>query len=497
MLEARRIAHTVLVRVDCDDAFANRTLDAALRSAGKLDPRDVALATELSYGSLRRQVTLDHMLAQVSKRPLSELDAETRALLRLGAYQILYTRIPTRASVHATVELAKEFHKGRASGFVNGVLRALLRKKDSIRISSASEDPVLNLSLEASVPRWLAKECIAWFGAERARSLLESLDTSAHMSLRVNRLRATRTEAAEDLERTLGLNSEEAPHSPHGLYCPQAKVSPDLLRPEHGKWQAQDEAAQLVGYFAAPTPGSVVLDACAAPGGKTCHLAELMNNEGHIDAVDIHQNKLSTILEGAARLGLDIVHTHAADASKPLNFAKAVVERQGGYDLALIDAPCSALGILRRHPEIKGKRSEEDIARLAALQAKILRNVAALVKPAGVLVYAVCTMTPAEGPKQIERFLQENPEWRRQLPPGARPAEASEPLSSAPKSSPDDPAAPALERSPAIDKPLDRKIPSPEWWDTLLDANGDLVLAPDTHGTDGFYAARLVKSETP
>lgn len=460
MLEARRIAHTVLVRVERGGAFANRALDAAIRSSGKLDSRDVGLATELSYGTLRRQVFLDHVLSQFSKTPLPELDFEIRALLRLGAYQLLNTRIPPHAALHATVELSKEFHRGRATKFVNGVLRSLSREQRNVQIPPASVDPETHLALTASVPHWLAAEAIRSFGFERASALLESFDRQAPLSLRVNRLRGTRDEALQILGEELEIRAEPTPFSPDGLLSTEARFGLELLRPEHGRWQAQDEAAQLIGHLASPAPGSTVLDACAAPGGKTCHLAELMDDDGRIDAADVHQGKLKDIDDGARRLGLSIIRTHAADASLPLPFAKEVVASQGGYDLAMVDAPCSGLGTMRRHPELKTRRTAEDVERLARLQSRILDNVAPLVRPGGVLVYAVCTFTRSEGPEQIERFLQRHPEWRRQPPP---------------------------------ERVAGGAIP----WEKLLDARGDLDLAPDTHGTDAFFAARLVRGEAP
>lgn len=459
MLEARRIAHTVLVRVERGGAFANRALDATLRSSGRLDPRDVGLATELTYGTLRKQVFLDDALSRFSRIPLPELDHETRALLRLGAYQLFHTRIPPHATVHSTVELAREFHRGRATKFVNAVLRSLERNRKSITLPSPTEDPEGHLSLSASVPRWLAAESIRWFGFERATSLLHSFDTPAPLSLRVNRRRATRDEALDRLRSELELDARPTEYSPAGVTATQVRADPELLRPDHGQWQAQDEAAQLVGFLASPAPGSTVLDACAAPGGKTSHLAELMDDEGHIDAADIHQNKLRDIVDGARRLGLSIIDAHPADASLPLPFARDVVETRGGYDLAMVDAPCSGLGTLRRHPEQKTRRTATDVERLAELQARILDNVATVVRPGGVLVYAVCTFTRTEGPEQVDRFLARHPEWKRQRPP---------------------------ERTPDGDL-----LP----WHALLNERGDLDLAPDTHGTDGFYAARLVRGD--
>lgn len=444
MLTARRIALTVLVRVERGGAFANRALDAELQSSGRLDPRDAALATELVYGTLRRQLFIDHALAPLCRTPLTELDHETRALLRLGAHQILHLRVPERAAVHTTVELSKEIRRGRSSSLVNAVLRALARSRDSIALPDPDTDPAGHLALSESIPRWLADRSIEWWGLDEARQFFAASNEPALLTLRVNRLRSTREEAAQSLTE-VGIEVRATAHSPAGLQLEEARAPAGLLRPESGAWQAQDEAAQLVGFYCDPKPGSRVLDACAAPGGKSCHLAELMDDRGRVDAVDVHAGKARDIEEGARRLGLQSVQVHAADASLPLPFAP-----EEGYELALVDAPCSGLGTLRRHPELKLRRTFEDVVRLAQLQARILDNVAKVVRPGGLLVYALCTVTPLEGSGQIERFLSAHPEFEREPPPAG---------------------------------PVD--------WTGLLDERGDLLLLPHRHGTDGFYAARL------
>jgi 16S rRNA (cytosine967-C5)-methyltransferase len=447
MLEARRIAHSVLVRVEKGGAFANRALDSALSEAGRLDPRDIALATELSYGTLRRQIFIDHALSHFSQRPLADVDVETRALLRLGAHQLLHMRIPERAAVHETVELAKEFRRGQAVKYVNGVLRSLARERQNILIPPASVDPVGYLSLTESFPQWLVERLLKWKGFEATQAFLAGFNQPAPLTLRVNVRRGDRQEVARAIKASLGLDALPTRYSPAGLMLEDAKAPSALLRPEEGRWQAQDEAAQLVGFFAAPSPGDAVLDACAAPGGKTCHLAELMDDQGSIDAIDVHTNKIREIAEAAQKLGLSIIRPQAADATFPLPFAPA-----GGYDLVLADLPCSGLGTIRRHPELKVRRTADDITRLAELQARILDNVAPYVRPGGTLLYAVCTFTQEEGSTQVEQFLARHPDFAR----SAAPAGAVE-------------------------------------WGALLDARGDLAVDPAAHGTDAFYAARLVR----
>jgi 16S rRNA (cytosine967-C5)-methyltransferase len=446
-LDARRIAHGVLVRVEQGGAFANRALDTALSEAGVLDPRDAALATELVYGTLRRQIFIDHALSHFSRQPLLSLDAGVRALLRLGAHQLLHMRIPERAAVHATVELAKEVQRGRGVTYVNAVLRAVARDRSHILVPPASVDPGGFLSLSESFPRSLVEPLIEWKGFDRAAALLASLNHPAPLTIRVNSRKADRTAATQRLKAELGLDAMPTRFSPVGLTLAEAKTSVELLRPSDGAWQAQDEAAQLVSFFADPAPTARVLDACAGPGGKTSHLAEIMGDAGAIDAIDLHTARARAVEESARALGHASVKTHAADACLPLPFAPA-----SGYDLVLVDAPCSGLGTVRRHPELKTRQAPEDIRRLAELQRKLLDNLARYVRLGGSLVYAVCTFTRDEGPAQIMSFLSRKPEFSRAPRPGG---------------------------------PVD--------WTELLDASGDLVTDPAHHGTDAFYAVRLVR----
>jgi 16S rRNA (cytosine967-C5)-methyltransferase len=445
VLDARRIAQTVLLRVETGGAFANRALDAALSEAGRLDPRDTALATELVYGTLRRQIFIDHALSHFSRQPLPSLDPAVRVLLRMGAHQVLHLRMPERASVHATVELAKEIQRGRAVSYVNAVLRALGRERSHILIPPASVDPVGFLSLSESFPRWLVERLLNAHGFDATAALLASLNHPAPLTVRVNARRRDRAAAVHELKAAFGSDALPTRFSPVGLTVTEGRASVALLRPEDGAWQAQDEAAQLVSFFAAPSPGLRVLDACAAPGGKSCHMTELMENRGVIDAVDVHASRVREIEDAARKLGHTCILPRPADATLPLPFAPPE-----GYDLVLIDAPCTGLGTIRRHPELKTRRNQEDVGRLAELQRKLLENLAGSVRPGGILVYAVCTFTPEEGPMQIESFLRAHSVFRRERPPESAIA-----------------------------------------WADLLDPSGDLVIDPARHGTDAFYAARL------
>ena len=462
---ARRIAADVLLRVEQGGAFLNLALDGALRSAGALEAREAALATELAYGTVRWQLQLDRALEAHSARPLAELDPPVRASLRLGAFELLHhPTVPARAAVHEAVELVKELRAAKASGFVNAVLRKLSVKREPARLPSRESDPIGHVAAKTAHPRWLVERWASSLGLEAAESLCAANQTQARACVRRNRSRATLEEVRQALQKE-ELASEPGRYSPDALVL-QAGAPPALDLDGHasGLFQAQDEAAQLVSLFAfagLPSPAADssaraggspagplrILDACAAPGGKACHLAELAGPEARVLAIDLHARKAKIIAEAAARLGHANIEARAADMTAPLP-----EEKPESFDLVLLDAPCSGLGTLRRHPEVKLRRTAEDVDRLAALQGKLLESVRTLVKPGGLLVYALCTYTPEECEEVPRRFLEKNKEYAPDRAPGGF-------------------ALPAA--------------------DALVRADGALLTLPDRGGTDGFFALRL------
>jgi 16S rRNA (cytosine967-C5)-methyltransferase len=437
----------VLLRVEQGGAFANLALDAALRSAGVLEPREAALCTELTYGALRWQPELDRALAAHSDRPPLDLDAPLRAALRVSAFELLHhPRVPARAAVDQGVELVRALGLARAAGYANAVLRRLSETRAPPPLPSREADPVGHISAATAHPRWLVERWSKWLGPEEAERLCAANQHQAPAVVRVARRRASREEVQEALRKS-GVESQPGRYSPDALVlAPGAPPALDIEGYEQGLFQAQDEAAQLVALNIAPPPGAHVLDACAAPGGKACHLAEL--GAGEVVAVDLHERKARQIEEAARRLGLPNVRALAADATQPL-------PGEGPFDVALVDAPCSGLGTLRRHPEVKLRRTPEDVDRLAALQARLLEQVSLLVKPGGLLVYAVCTLTPEECDEQVEHFLRAHQDFRPEPPPPgwASPAAAAD----------------------------------------CLDAQGRLRTFPHRTGTDAFFAVRLRK----
>ena len=370
--------------------FADSLLEAARR---EFDGRDSAFILELVYGVLRNRSSLDWTLERFSANPLGTTDIETRNILRLGAYQLLFLdKVPASAAVNTSTELAKEY--GRKSGYVNGLLRNLERNKAALP-RPAFDDPARQLCVLYSHPEWLVRRWIARFGRERTEKLLAACNRPAPLILRTNTLRSTRDELMRALIAE-GSDVRETKHSPVGLELLSSPGLNELAAFREGRFLVQDEAAQLVGLMVAPAPGDAVLDACAAPGGKATHLAELMGNQGSVVALDSDANRLKRVVENSARLGTTIVRPVVGDAAK---------YRDAMFDKVLVDAPCSGLGVLRRHPDGRWTKSEKIVAERQASQRSILQNCARLLNPGGALVYATCTTEPEENEDLINAFI--------------------------------------------------------------------------------------------
>ncbi len=425
--DARERACWVLDRAD-RGPFLDGILDAA--ELGDLSPRDRALVTELVYGVLRQRAYLDQAIRQSSRRPQVSVAPAVMNVLRIGAYQLLFlTRVPASAAVNESVRLAKAIDRAAVAGFVNAVLRQVARRP-AVVFPDASSNPVAHLALRFSHPEWLVARWYARLGFERCAAVLEANNRVPMTTLRVNLRRTTVAELRAAIEA-------------HGLRVDAGAVAPASLRligpmtgrsPEAGHgitglpgyaagwFYVQDEAAQLVSLVLGARPGERVLDVCSAPGGKTTHIAELMRDDGEIVALDVDPTRLARVAENAARLGhtciiprrLDLVAGDAATAGG-----------SGGFDRILVDAPCSGLGLLRRHPEARWHKPAHLVARCAARQRVILDRAAPLLKAGGTLVYSTCTTEPEENAQVIDAFLVGHPEFRRgdffgRLPAAAR-----------------------------------------------------------------------------
>ncbi|MGH7833845.1 MAG: 16S rRNA (cytosine(967)-C(5))-methyltransferase RsmB, partial [Candidatus Binatia bacterium] len=396
----RELAAEILTRVDVDRAYADILLDQTLKYALLAGP-DRALLTEIVYGTLRWRGWIDWILSHVLRRPLANLNPFLRNVLRSGLYQMLYlTRVPEYAAVNEAVELAKRFGGQETAGMVNAVLRRAAREKATFHLPDAAVNPAAYLAVRWSHPEGLARKWLDDFSFSDTEALLQANNEEAPLVVRVNRLR-TGAEALVEQFRARGFEGTVGRWSPQAIRLNPGTRVTELPGFNEGLFQVQGEASQIVAYLLGPTPGERVLDACAAPGGKTTHLAELMEDKGEVIAADLSQRGLEKVKENMHRLGITSVRCFAADVTQRL---EGPLSRP--YDRILVDAPCSGLGTLRSHPEARWHRGPEDIERLARLQRKILHNVLRYLKQGGVLVYATCTLTREENEALIADVLR-------------------------------------------------------------------------------------------
>ena len=408
---ARLLAHEVLVRIGADGAYADRALHAALDRRA-LDEREAALATELVYGTLRQTLRLDFLLAKLATRSWSKLPMDTLAALRLGAYQLLHTRVPDHGAVGEAVALVRRRHEHQA-GFANAILRELARRRDAGTLPDPARelgDPIEALAVATAHPRWVLAQVWTELGEAEARAWAEANNAVAPLTLRVNPLRAEVAEVAARLT-AAGASARPVDGVPGALSVTGGGAPQRLPGFGEGAFSVQDPAAQLVGHLCAPAPESVIVDACAAPGGKATQLAELMGDRGTVLAVEVHAGRSRLIAANVERLGLASVVVAIADATDRTALAQLLAEHGRAHaDLVLVDAPCSGMGTLRRNPELR-LRGDERIPELCALQDRLLDAAAAVVAPGGALVYAVCTVTREEGPERVRTFLARTPSF--------------------------------------------------------------------------------------
>lgn len=437
-----------MYRAEAADAFVStllfRTLDRS-----SLSDADRALATTIAMGVLRHRARLDHAMSGLLNRPLEGLPAAIRTVLRMGAYEVLYLdRVPAPAAVSEAVALARKHGHAGTAGLVNAVLRRLVAEGPA-PLPDAGSDPTGHLSVVYSHPRWLVARWVARWGMEEAQALLAANSRPAPATLRVNTLRTTQAELLS-LLRTGGVEAHP------GILPESVRVHGSLTGRlplfDKGLCGPQDEGAMLVVRAladAAPS-GSTVVDACAAPGGKSLHLAALMANSGRVLAADVHPGKVQALARRAAAFGATCVEVHHLDAQE---VGRRWPEQA---DAVLVDAPCSGLGTIRRRPEIKWRVEERSLARSAEAQQAILRGASGAVRPGGTLVYSVCSNEPEEGPEVIRGFLAANPSFA---------------------------FAPFAGDFPRV------------LVGSMVDGveAGEVHLLPHRHGTDGFYIARLLR----
>jgi 16S rRNA (cytosine967-C5)-methyltransferase len=397
--DPRLIAYETLIRVG-EGAYSDKVLDAALKRAD-LDDRDRRLTTELVYGSLRLQGRLDFAIGQFYNKELKHLQPEVLCLLRLGAYQLLeLDRIPAHAAVNASVEIAREQGLEKATGLINAVLRSLERGKQQIPWP-APEKIKPYLQHICSLPIWLSKEIMHQLPNVEARALGEALTQSPPLTLRVNTLKIDPEQYLKALI-AAGHSAQPCCYAPEALTLTTRGNAP-LPGDVEGWYQVQDEASILIGHLLDVAPGQRILDCCAAPGGKTTHLAALTNNQADIIALEKYQQRIDLMSKGAQRLSCTFSPKLCDFTERP-----DYLELKS-FDRVLLDAPCSGLGVLRRNPEGRWNKGPVNIKELATLQLQLLHNAAILVKEGGKLLYSVCTFSQLETDAVVQTFLETHP----------------------------------------------------------------------------------------
>lgn len=402
---AREIAMNVLTQVEQEGAYSNLLLNTALQKAS-LEKGDAGLATELVYGTISRLNTLDYFLDRFVNKGTAKLQPWVRALLRLSLYQMLYLdRIPEHAVVSEAVNLAKRRGHQGISGMVNGVLRSILRQKNELVIPD-NLPAADRISLRHSHPKWLVERWIEQYGEDAAEAICRANNEPPAVSIRVNTTMISRDAMLEEMKNS-GLDAVRSELSPYGIIVKSGGNMAHTDWYRDGMISIQDESSMLVAEAVDPAPGMRVLDCCAAPGGKTAHMGEIMKDGGSIIANDLHSHKQKLIAEQAKRLGLDSITTVTGDA---LDLDKAY--EPDSFDRVLLDAPCSGLGVIRRKPDLKWVKTPEDIGEIISLQRKLLQSVSHLVRPGGVLVYSTCTIEPGENEGTVAAFLADNPNFK-------------------------------------------------------------------------------------
>ena len=440
----RVLALRVLERVQRAGAFADLLLHASL-ARSPLSAQDRAFATELVYGTPRWRGRIDHLLRRCLDRDLDRLEPLVATALRLGAYQILFARVPASAAVDESVRCVRALGAERSTGLVNAVLRRLAREHADFALPSLEDDPLGHLMHTLSLPQWIAARWIETFGADEAAALAAACNEVPPLCVRANPQIISRE----------ALHAELSERFPDARLCRFARNGVVLGRGgnptldpafREGRFTVQDEASQLVVDLLDPQPGERVLDACAAPGGKASAIAERVGPTGSVLALDRNERRLDLVRRAARRLRLENLACRAVDVARPLSTGLA----EPAFDRVLVDAPCSGLGTLRRNPDARWRIHPSDPSRLADTQRLLLRNAAAALRPGGVLVYSTCTLLPEENEAVVEGFLRESASF------GLSPAAG----------------APAALRE-------------------LQDERGFVRTLPHRHDSDGFFAARI------
>lgn len=447
MKSPRQVALNILIRVEGKRGRPDILLDDAFKRHRSLTDLDRAFITELVYGTLRWQGKIDWVIDRLSRFKIERMERVILCILRLGVYQLLFlTKTPDRAAVHQSVTLAKKHRRGEIAGFVNALLRRVIRERDSVGLPTIKGTPQQVLAFEQAFPLWAIEKLWDYWGEVETRAFCEASNQIAPLTLRANTLKTDRPSLMDRFTEE-GLSVSPTAFSPEGVTFEEAPPVSKIPFIKSGFYQIQDEAAQLIAHLVDPKPGERILDACAAPGTKTTHLAQLMGNRGEIFAIDIDGGKLRLLREICKTMGFSIVTVLKRDAAQPLSLP-GLTE----FDAILVDAPCTGWGTIRRNPDIKWRRDYAAIGRMASLQRRILDNLAGYLRKKGRMIYSTCTVHEEENENVIDGFLLDNGAF-------------------------------CLDRSefPSLPK-------------ALFDEKRFFRTVPHRHGMDGFFAARLIKS---
>ncbi|MBN2033778.1 MAG: 16S rRNA (cytosine(967)-C(5))-methyltransferase RsmB [Deltaproteobacteria bacterium] len=445
----RNLALKALITLSRRPAFSGSVLDRIFGANRDLDARDRAFVSQLVQGVLRWRLRLDWIIGEAADIPLRKIDPPVVEILRLALYQVFFLdRVPDSAAVDQAVRQTKAKHPGHIASFVNGLLRNICRHKEEVSYPDRTTDLIHHLSVYYSYPVWLVEKWISELGAEVAEALLEVGNKPPPLVVRVNPLKTGRPRLMKLLEEE-GFEAAPTAYSPFGVVVKGLRGRVDQLRAfKEGLLQVQGEAAQIASFFLGPVPGSTVLDLCAGFGGKAGRLAEMMGNRGRVIALDMNRERLVSLAANSKRLGIQIIYPAVADTA-----ADVSALLRSSFDRVLVDAPCSGLGVLSRHPDGKWNRDREGIKGLALLQRTILHRAAGMVKRRGKVLYVTCTISREENEGVVEYFLKNHPDM-------------------------------ILE---------DLRERAPLWAIELIDEHGFFRTLPHLHGMDGFFAALFAR----
>lgn len=443
-MNSREIGLKILMDIELKGSFSNYAIRKYLK--GGMDVKDENLIRELVYGVMDNRLYIDHIISRLSKVKIKKIQPAILEILRMGVYQIAFMdKIPDRAAVNEAVNLSKKFGHEGAAGFVNGVLRNFSRNKETLMIVE-EKNPIAYLSIKYSHPKWMVERWVDEYGYEFTEKLCKENNSKPRLNIRVNNLKTNREQLINSLS-DYGYRVYKTKYAKDGIIIDNPVRITEVEEFKLGHFIIQDESSMLVSQIANPKEGNLVLDLCSAPGGKSTHMGELMGNKGRIISRDIYAHKLDLVKENSDRLGIDIMEIEMFNA---LDLDNSMV---GKVDYCILDAPCSGLGIIRRKPDIKWNRKEEDIKELKEIQINILNIAKHYVKPGGIIIYSTCTIGREENLDVVNRFLKDNKEFR---------------LSG-----------------------FEDLVDSKENMDTVKD--GYIQLFPHIHGTDGFFIARIQK----